>query len=102
NSIVCQRLIPNVHGTRTPCLEIMKKDRGVQGAIQSNDLHMLTGIIEAAVGQGMHTFDQYLTELLAEGIISRETALRFAINKHRLEMTLRGIVTTVPILEPDV
>lgn len=101
NMIVCQRLIPNVHGTRTPCLELMKRDRGVQDAIVSNDLHLLSGIIESAVHQGMHTFDQYLLELLAAGMINREIAERYAVNRHKLELTLRGIVVSEPILRPD-
>jgi Tfp pilus assembly ATPase PilU len=49
----------------------------------------------------MHTFDQYLIELLAAGIITRETALYFAVNQHKLDMTLRGIQTYTPILRPD-
>src|SRR6266404_7392945 len=101
NTIICQRLIPNVNGTRTPCLEIMKRDAGVQEAIQSNNLHLLTGIIEVSLNQGMHTFDQYLFELLAAEIITRETALNFAVNKHKLDMALRGIQTYTPILKPD-
>jgi twitching motility protein PilT len=101
HTIVCQRLIPNTHGTRTPCLEILKRDAGVQEAIQTNNLHLLTGIIEVSVNQGMHTFDQYLIELLAAGIISRETADRYAVNKHKLDMRLRGIVTQTAILKPD-
>lgn len=101
NSILCQRLVPNVHGTRTPCLEILKRDAGIQEAIRSNNLELLTGIIEVSVSQGMHTFDQYLTELLAAGIISRETALHYAVNRHKLEMNLRGIVAHTPILKPD-
>jgi twitching motility protein PilT len=101
NSIVCQRLLPNTAGTRTPCLEILKRDAGVQDAIQGNNLHLLSGIIEASVNQGMHSFDQYLMELLASGIIAEETARHYAVNKHRLDMMLRGIVTHAPILQPD-
>jgi twitching motility protein PilT len=101
NSIVNQRLLPNVSGTRTPCLEIMKRDAGVEEAIQTNHLHLLTGIIEVSVNRGMHTFDQYLLELLAAGVISEETGRHYAVNKHRLDMTLRGIVTNVQILKPD-
>jgi twitching motility protein PilT len=101
NTIISQRLIPNVFGTRTPCVEIMKSDRGIQEAIRTNNLALLTGIIEASVHQGMHSFDQYLTELLAAGIISRETAEFNAVNKHKLDMTLRGIVTQNAILRPD-
>ncbi len=99
-ALLCQRLLPNVQGTRTPCLEVLRRDKGVQEAIQTNNLTLLTGIVEAAVHLGMHSFDQYLVELLAAGVISQETALQFAVNKHRLEMTLRGIVTVAPILRP--
>lgn len=101
NSLVCQRLLPNVHGTRTPCLEILRRDAGVQEAIATHNLHLLTGIVEAAVGQAMHTFDQYLLELLAAGIVSEETARHYAMNKHKLDLALAGIVTASPILVRD-
>ncbi|MEW6160112.1 MAG: PilT/PilU family type 4a pilus ATPase [Verrucomicrobiota bacterium] len=101
NSVVSQRLIPNCVGTRTPCLEILKRDAGVQEAIQQNNLHVLSGIIEGAVNQGMHTFDQYLVELLAAGIVSEAVARQYAVNKHRLDLILRGIETSQPILKPD-
>ena len=101
NSIISQRLLPNLSGTRTPCLEILKRDAGVQEAIQTNNLHLLTGIIEVSVNQGMHTFDQYLLELLAAGIVSEETARHYAVNKHRLDMAIRGIISHTPILQPD-
>ena len=34
-------------------------------------------------------------------IVTRETALYFAVNKHKLDMALRGIQTYTPILKPD-
>ncbi|MDB6036553.1 MAG: pilT [Verrucomicrobiales bacterium] len=101
SAVVCQRLLPNTQGTRTPCLEVMKRDFGTQEAIQTNNLQLLGGIIEAAVGQGMHSFDQYLYELLAAGAITEETARQYAVNRHRLIMMLRGIFTTTPILVLD-
>lgn len=101
HTIICQRLLPNTQGTRTPCLEILKRDAGVQDAISRNDLGLLAGIIEVSVNQGMHSFDQYLMELLAAGVITQETAEFYAVNKHKLEMTLRGIVSHTPILKPD-
>ncbi len=79
----------------------MKRDKGVQDAIQSNHLHLLQGIIEASVGQGMHSFDQYLTELLAADQITPAIASQYSVNKHRLDMVRRGIVSHVGILKPD-
>ena len=49
----------------------------------------------------MHTFDQYLQELLAAEIIDVDVARRFAVNRSRLELALRGIVTSQPILIPE-
>lgn len=100
-AILCQRLIPNVSGTRTPCLEVLRRDAGVQGAILENNLHLLTGIVESANHVGMHSFDQYLQELLAAGIVTEEVARAYSVNRHRLELALRGIVVSQPILEPD-
>jgi twitching motility protein PilT len=99
NAIVSQRLVPNTSGGRTPCLELLRKDAGVQQAIRENNPHLLTGILEAANHVGMHSFDQYLQELLVAGIVTVETARAYAVNRHRLELALRGIVTTQPILE---
>jgi twitching motility protein PilT len=101
NAVVCQRLLPNVNGTRTPCLEILRRNAGAEDAIRRNELQLLTGIVEVSVNEGMHTFDQYLVELLAAGVITRDTLDAYAVNKHKLEMTLRGIVTAPGILRPD-
>ncbi|MFO1457903.1 MAG: PilT/PilU family type 4a pilus ATPase [Verrucomicrobiota bacterium] len=101
NAIVCQRLIPNVEGSRTPCLELLRRDAGVQDAIRENNLHLLTGIIESANHVGMHSFDQYLQELLAAGVILEDVARTYSINRQRLDLALRGIVMSQAILEPD-
>ncbi len=101
NAVVAQRLLPNTSGTRTPCLEIMRHNAGVEEAIRANNLQLLTGIVEVSLNEGMHTFDQYLIELLAADIITRETAEHFAVNRHKLDLALRGIVTATGILRPD-
>lgn len=101
HTVINQRLIPNVRGFRTPCVEIMRRDAGVREAVAANNLNLLSGIIEASVNQGMHTFDQYLLELLAAGVVSEDTARFYATNKQRLDLALRGIRTSQPILVPE-
>jgi twitching motility protein PilT len=100
-AIVTQRLVPSTLGPRIPCLEVLRVDRGAQEAIANNELHLLEGIIESAIGQGMHSFDQYLIELLAAEQITEETAKHFAVNRHRLELMLRGIISHRAILRLD-
>jgi twitching motility protein PilT len=101
NMIVCQRLIPDTCGQRVPCVEILKRDRTIQQAIEQNELNRLTEIIEMCNHQGMHSFDQYLTELMIGGIVSETTAKAFAANPHRLEMLMAGYQSSQGILLPE-
>ena len=102
NAIVCQRLIPSTFKKRVPCLEIMKRNAGTQDAIARNDLHLLSGHIEASLHEGMHSFDQYLMQLLKGGFVTLETARHYAVNWNRVEMESHGFAPAVPgILKPD-
>jgi Tfp pilus assembly pilus retraction ATPase PilT len=69
-------------------------------AIRENDLQLLTGILEQSNHVGMHSFDQYLQELLIAEVIDEETARQYAVNPHRLDLALRGIVVNQGILKP--
>jgi twitching motility protein PilT len=101
NMIVCQRLVPDTCGMRVPCVEILKRDRTIQQAIEQNELNRLTEIIEVCNQQGMHSFDQYLTELMIAGIVPESTAKTYAANPHRLEMLLAGYQSSQGILLPE-
>ena len=101
NMIVCQRLIPDTNNQRVPCVEILKRDRTIQQAIEQNELNRLTEIIEMCNHQGMHSFDQYLTELMIGGIVAESTAKAYAANPHRLEMLLAGYQSSQGILLPE-
>ena len=101
NMIVCQRLIPDTQGSRVPCVEILKRDRTIQSAIEQNELNRLTEILEVCTQQGMHSFDQYLTELMVGGFVSEATAKTYAANRHRLEMLLAGYQSSQGILLPE-
>jgi twitching motility protein PilT len=102
NAIVCQRLIPSTFNTRIPCLEIMRRNTATQDAIARNDAHLLTGIIEASMNEGMHSFDQHLMQLLKGEYVTMETARYYAVNWNRLDMEMHGYVSAMPgILKPD-
>ena len=102
NAIICQRLIPSTFNKRIPCLEIMKRNAGTQDAIARNDLHLLTGHIEASFNEGMHSFDQYLMQLVKSEYVTLETARHYAVNWNRVEMESHGFAPAMPgILKPD-
>ncbi len=101
NMLICQRLVPDVEGRRVPCVEILKRDQTIQQAIEQNELNRLTEILEVCNHQGMHSFDQYLIELMLAGHVTEQTAKTYAANSHRLEMLLAGYQTSQSILLPE-
>jgi len=102
NAMVCQRLIPSTFNRRVPCLEVMKRSRGIEDAIFRNDLHQLNGYIESSLNEGMHSFDQYLLQLFQNGRVTLEVAKHYAVNWNKVEMESRGFVPATPgILKPD-
>ena len=102
NAIICQRLIPSVFGKRIPCLEIMKRNIGIQDCIARNDMNLLAGHIKAAVNEGMHSFDQYLIQLLQNNYVTEDTARHYANNWNMVEMEMHGFIpSTSGILKPD-
>jgi twitching motility protein PilT len=102
NAIVCQRLIPSSLQKRIPCLEIMRRNVGTQEAIARNDPHLLAGVIQASLNEGMHSFDQHLMQLLQSGSVTIETAKYYAVNWNRLDMEIHGYAPSLPgILKPD-
>jgi len=101
NAMVCQRLIPSAFGKRIPCLEIMKRNVGIQDCIARNDMLLLAGHIEAAVNEGMHSFDQYLMQLLQSKYVTEDTAKHYANNWNMVEMEMHGFVpSSSGILKP--
>jgi pilus retraction protein PilT len=90
NAIICQRLVPGTLGKRIPCLEIMRRTAATQDAIARNDLNLLTGIIEASMSEGMHSFDQHLLQHLKRECVTEETARYYAVNWNRLDMEMHG------------
>ena len=101
NMIICQRLIPDVKEQLVPCVEILKRDPTIQDAIVKNELNRLTEIIEVCTHQGMHSFDQYLIELMVAGVVTEATAKAYAINRHRLDMLMAGYQSSQGILLPE-
>ncbi|HTV42078.1 MAG TPA: PilT/PilU family type 4a pilus ATPase [Candidatus Sulfotelmatobacter sp.] len=102
NAMISQRLIPSTFNRRVPCVEVMKRNLGIQDAILRNDLRQLNGYIESSLNEGMHSFDQYLLQLYQSGRVTLDVAKHYAVNWNKVEMESRGFVPAMPgILKPD-
>ena len=78
--IACQRLLPKVSGDRVAAFEIMGANLRVRDSILHGEAEGKTfyEIIEGSQPFGMMTFDQCITELYRDGLITEQTALSYS------------------------
>ena len=89
-AIVSQRLIATGDGV-IPSVEIMFNNPIIQSLLRENKLDKLAPAIEGSKGEGMQSFNQSLVELVNNGIISEEDALKNSDNPEALKMCLKGV-----------
>jgi twitching motility protein PilT len=80
---VCQRLLPKIGGSRIAAFEIMGTNLRVKDAILNGegDGKTFYDMIQQGKPFGMTTFDDYIVELFAEGLITEDTARTYASRK---------------------
>jgi twitching motility protein PilT len=91
--ILCQRLVPKADGNgRAVAMEICINTGRVAEAVSDPDKTSTIGQLVAEGGYyGMQTFDQHLTRLFADGVISLDAALASSSNPHDLIVELRRL-----------
>lgn len=95
---LAQRLVRRADGRgRLPAVELMVANGRIRQCIEDPEK---TGEIEQIVAEGeyygMQTFDQSLANLLSQGKISLDEAMKVSSNPHDLRVTLekRGLIST--------
>jgi twitching motility protein PilT len=81
--IACQRLLPKVGGGRVAAFEILGANLRVKDSILNGESEGKTfyEIIEQSVPFGMMTFDQSISDLYKQGLITEDTAMSYASRK---------------------
>ena len=80
--IVAQTLMPTLDGKgRVPALEIMIANPAIRNLIREGKTYQIPSTIQISKKDGMQSLDQSLKDLLMEGKISREDAIKKAIDK---------------------
>ena len=91
--IGCQRLLPKEGGGRVAAFEIMRSNLRVKDSIVHGESEGKTfyEIIQGNRPFGMMTFDECITDLYVEGLISEETAMSYASQKAVVGRTIDSI-----------
>ncbi len=84
-AVISQQLIPTIDGHQVPAFEIMTVTPAIRNMIRDNKVHQIEGVISTSGQEQMRSMDQSLLELYKKGRITRDTALKYALNADMLK-----------------
>lgn len=89
-AIIAQRLVPNIDGTgRLPACEILLNNSAVASIIREGKTHLLDNVMQTSADEGMILIEKYLYQMYAQGKISRQTALSYAIRPKEITKLIK-------------
>ena len=84
--MVSQQLLPNISGDgRVAALEVMVTTPGIQNLIREGKTHQIESAVQTGNRYGMKTMDMAISELYKKGVISKETAMTYAVDRETLK-----------------
>ncbi len=88
--VVCQNLVPTVDGKRTAVYEVLIPTMAIRNMIRENKTPQLPSALQTGKKFGMQTKDDHLNELYRNGVITRETAMKYAEDEQTLTKKMEG------------
>jgi len=88
-AIVSQRLVSTIDGKRCAAIEILLGSHTIKQMIQKGQLADIKETMQKSENIGMKTFDSALYDLVMEGRISEEEAIRNADSANNLRLRLK-------------
>ena len=77
--VVCQTLVKRADGKgRAVATEVLVTTPAIANLIREGKTYQIVSMMQSGRGQGMHTMDQHLAELISAGTITYETAIEKA------------------------
>ena len=87
-AVVSQQLLPDVSGRNVPVFEIMRVTPAIRNLIRENKVYQIDGIVYSSNQRQMRSMDNNLLDLCRNGVITKETALNYAMNPEMLKKKL--------------
>lgn len=89
--ILIQRLLPKQQGGMILAYEILTMSAAVKSLIKEGKFYQLTSILQTSRAEGMINLDKSLLELVKKNIITKEVALREALDKESFKNVLKNL-----------
>lgn len=87
-AVVSQQLVPMVGGGVVPVFEIMFANTAIKNLIRENKVHQIDTAIHSGSAEGMISMDGSLVNLYKRGVISEQSALKYASNPDMMQKKL--------------
>ena len=87
-TVVSQQLLPTTDGKMVPAFEIMHLNNAVRTLVRDSRIHQIDSVIQTSAAEGMISMDESIFRLFKAGRISKEVALRYAMNPDQLQKKL--------------
>lgn len=87
-AVISQQLVPDVNGKLVPVFEIMTATPAIRNMIRDNKVPQIEGVVYGADADDMISMDNSLVRLVRQGVITKETALGYAVNAEMLSRKL--------------
>lgn len=88
-AIISLRLIPTIEPGRTLASEVLFATPAVRNIVREGKTHLIDNLIETSAEFGMQILEKSLTDLVKQGKISEETALKYSLRPGLLNKLLR-------------
>lgn len=89
-SVISQQLLPTIDGKLCAAYEIMHCNSAVRNLIREGKTHQLDNVISITSSEGMIGMDASIYKLFAEGKISKDTAIRYAVKPEEMQRRLQA------------
>lgn len=89
--ILVQRLLPKQNGGMALAYEILTLTPAVRSLLKEGKFYQLTSILQTSRAEGMINLDKSLMELVKKNIISKDIALKEALDKESFSNVLKNI-----------
>ena len=86
--VISQRLLPSLQGGIVPAVEIMLGTDAIKSMIRDNKTHMIDNAISTGFQLGMTTLERSLAQLISEGKVDYEIALKYTNHPEELKRML--------------
>ncbi len=85
-AVFSQKLLPRKEGKgRAMALETLVANTAVRNLIREDKVYQLANVMQSGAAQGMATLDMSLQDLVQRGMVSREEAVKLAVDPSKLK-----------------